>query len=459
MTVRVPGPVHLVGIGGMHMSAIGQLLLEQGVSVSGSDLRPSPFTERLAALGARIAIGTHDASNLGDAAMVVTTAAATGDNPELVEAQRRGLPVLLRAEMVARLMEGTRVIAVAGAHGKTTTSSLVALILERAGLKPMYLLGGESIDLGGHAAWGGGDLCVVEADEYKRAFHEYAPFIAVITNVEPDHLDYYGTPSAYHEAFEVFARRVVDGGRLIACWDDAGARAAAEAVEDSPLQVESYGMDGARYWRATAIERSGAGVTFDLERGGRRLGRLTARVPADHFVRNVTAASAVCLGLGVGFETVRAAVAEFQGARRRFETIGEAGGVLVMDDYAHHPTEVKATISAARRQFPGRRIIAVHQPHTYSRIAYLWDEWTRCWAGLDQLVILETYAARETPLPGRGARDLAHAIATPAGTSYAATFEDAATKVVSLAQPGDVIFTIGAGDVVEVGPRILELLR
>ncbi len=452
------GPVHLVGIGGMHMSAIGQLLLERGVAVTGSDLRSSTFTDRLEALGAKIAFGEHRAENVGTPTLLVHTAAVGEENPELVEARRQDVEVVIRAEMVSRLIADKKVIAVAGAHGKTTTSSLIALILARASLQPMYLLGGESIDLGGHAAWGEGDLCVVEADEYRRAFLEYDPAVAVITNVEADHLDYYGTEAAYHEAFVEFAKRIVAGGRLLACWDDAGARTTSEMVEDRPITIESYGIEGTRFWGARDIEHAADGVTFTLTRGGADLGRVHARVPGDHFVRNVTAAMGVCLGLGVSFDVAAAAVAEFHGARRRFEEVGEAGGVLVMDDYAHHPTEVRATIAAAHRRFPERRLIVVHQPHTYSRISYLWDEWTRCWEGLDALVILETYAAREAPVEGRGAKDLATAITTPQA-SYAADFDDAARQAVALARPGDVVFTVGAGDVVEVGPKILELLR
>jgi UDP-N-acetylmuramate--alanine ligase len=454
---QLPHSVHLVGIGGMHMSAIGQLLLERGVRVSGSDLRPSTFTRELEARGARVFEG-HDAANVGDVELVVTTAAASDDNLEIVEARRRGIPVILRAEMVGRLIADKQVVAVAGAHGKTTTSSLIAFILREAGRDPMYLLGGESIDLGGHAAWGEGDLCVVEADEYKRAFHEYAPEIAVVTNVEPDHLDYYGTAAAYQQAFVEFARKVKPGGLLLACWDDAGARTVSEMVEDAGIREETYGIDGTRFWQATDIESGVDGVRFTLRRAGTPLGELHVRVPGDHFVRNATAAAAVCLGLGVEFGTIRDAVRRFHGARRRFETVGEAGGVLVMDDYAHHPTEVRATIAAARARFAGRRIIGVYQPHTYSRISYLWDEWTRCWTGLDELVVLETYAAREQPLPGHGAQDLADAIAEPRA-HYAADFDDAARQAVALAHPGDVIFTIGAGDVTEVGPKIVELLR
>ncbi|MCC6381711.1 MAG: UDP-N-acetylmuramate--L-alanine ligase [Dehalococcoidia bacterium] len=452
----ITGPVHLVGIGGMHMSAIAQLLLERGVSVSGSDLRPSEFTARLEARGARVYQG-HAAEQVHGARLVVTTAAAAADNPELVEARRLGIPVLLRAEMVARLIADKRVVAVAGAHGKTTTSSLIAFILSEAGRQPMYLLGGESLDLGGHAAWGAGDLCVVEADEYKRAFLEYEPSVAVVTNVEPDHLDYYGTPEAYHAAFTAFARRVRAGGLLLACTDDPGA--AALASQHLPgARVETYGLEGERDWLAHDIRFAPAGASFRVEHVGEDVGDLHVNLPAGHLVANALAAAAACLHVGVPFAEVAAAVARFRGARRRFETVGESGGVFVMDDYAHHPSEVRTTIAAARRRFPGQRLIAVYQPHTYSRIAYLWDEWTRCWEGLDALVVLETYAARETPLPGRGARDLAAAVITPPAT-YAADFADAARQAVALARPGDVVFTIGAGDVVEVGPRLLELLR
>lgn len=454
----IRGPVHLVGVGGIHMSAIGQLLLEKGIVVSGSDLRPSALTAKLETLGARIFEG-HAAENVpADTAMLVTTAAASDDNPEIAEARRRGIPVLLRAEMVARLMEGKRVVAVAGAHGKTTTSSLIAFILVKAARKPMYLLGGESIDLGGHAAWGEGDICVVEADEYRRAFHEYTPDTAVITNVEPDHLDLFGTAEAYVEAFVEFARKVVPGGLILACADDPGARYVSDVVGDDPYQHETYGIEGVRYWFANNITMRDDGVRFTVKRGGVPIGELHGFLPGEHFVRNALAAAAVATHYGVPFEVIREAVREFRGAHRRFERTGEAGGVTVMDDYAHHPTEVRATIAAAREAFPERRLIGVYQPHTYSRIGYLWDEWLTCWDGLDALVVLETYAAREKPLPGRSAADLAAAITTPKA-SYAKDFDDAAAQAKALARPGDVVFTIGAGDVLEVGPRLLELLR
>lgn len=450
----IEGPVHLVGAGGMHMSAIGILLREQGVAVTGSDLRLSPLTAKVVAFGGVIHEG-HDAANVGNARLVVTTAAASDDNPEIAEARRRGIPVILRAEMVARLMEGKRVIAVAGSHGKTTTSSLIAFILREAGLKPMYLLGGESVDLGGHASWGEGDLCVVEADEYKRAFHEYSPTYSIVLNVEADHLDYYGTAEEYHEAFVEFARRTVTGGRLFACVDDPGSRVVAS---EAGVETSLYGLSDGAEWQARDVRSGPEGVAFQLVRNGRVLGDLRCAIPGEHFVRNAIVAAAVALAAGADFAIIQKAIATFHGAARRFQRVGEAGGVLVMDDYAHHPSEVRATIAAARTRFPGQRLIGVYQPHTYSRIAYLWDDWVRCWDGLDELVVLETYAARERPEAGRSAADLAAAI-EGVSTHYAETFESAARQAAELAKPGDVVFTIGAGDVDKVGPLVLEALR
>lgn len=450
------GPVHIVGIGGIHMSAIAQLLHARGEVVQGSDLEPSALTRELEALGVTV-FETHAAENLGDAGSVVATAAASEDNPEVAEARRRGLPVFGRPEVINELMSGRRVIAVSGSAGKTTTSSLIAFILSEAGLAPMYLLGGESRDLGGNAAWGGGGLCVVEADEYRRAFHAYEPDIAVITNIDADHLDIYGTAEAYEEAFAVFARRIRPGGLLLAGSDNPGAASVASALRDT-ICAQTYGFARDATWRATNTTLEASGATFTVTRDGRELGELWVAVPGQHQVQNTLAAAAVCLGEGVPFATIRDAAARFQGAKRRFERVGEAGGILVMDDYAHHPSKVRAALAAARERFAGRRIIGIYQPHTYSRTAYLWDGWLDCWAGLDALIVLETYAARETPDAGRSAQDLVRAIERPPAT-YAPDFESAAEAAVALAEPGDVVMTIGAGNVVEVGPKILERLR
>lgn len=452
---EIRGPVHIVGIGGMHMSAIALLLHERGERVQGSDLEASDLTRNLEAMGVTV-FPEHAAENLGEAQCVVATAAVGDDNPEVAEARRRGLPVLGRPEVIAGLMEGKRVIAVAGSHGKTTTSSLIAFILSRAGRQPMYLIGGESRDLGGNASWGGGDICVVEADEYQRAFHAYDPDVAVITNIDADHLDLYGTPEAYEEAFLTFARRLRNGGRLLAGGGNAGSRRVAEAVAEEAA-VETYGLGADCTWQATDIALGETGASFTVNRRGEALGELTIALPGEYAVENTLAAAAVCLGEGTPFAAIRDAAACFQGAKRRFERVGEAGGVLVIDEYAHHPSEVRAVLGAARTRFPGKRLIGIHQPHTYSRIAYLWEAWLECWEGLDELVILETYAARETPLEGRSAADLARNIARPAA-SYAPDFAAAVEQAAVLAQPGDVVMTIGAGSVTEVGPLLLEAL-
>ena len=449
------GPVHIVGIGGMHMSAIALLLHERGERVQGSDLEASDLTRNLEAMGVTV-FPEHAAENIGEAQCVVATAAVGEDNPEVAEARRRGLPVLGRPEVVAGLMEGKRVIAVAGSHGKTTTSSLIAFILSRADRQPMYLIGGESRDLGGNASWGGGDICVVEADEYQRAFHAYDPDVAVITNIDADHLDLYGTPEAYEEAFLTFARQLREGGKLLAGGGNAGSRRVAEATAADGA-VETYGLGDDCTWQATDIELGETGATFTVKRRGEALGELTIALPGEYAVENTLAAAAVCLGEGTPFVTVRDAAACFQGAKRRFERVGEAGGVLVIDEYAHHPSEVRAVLGAARTRFPGRRLIGIHQPHTYSRIAYLWEAWLECWEGLDELVILETYAARETPLEGRSAADLARNVAQPAA-SYAPDFAAAVEQAAALSRPGDVVMTIGAGSVTEVGPLLLEAL-
>ncbi|MBH76781.1 MAG: UDP-N-acetylmuramate--L-alanine ligase [Dehalococcoidia bacterium] len=452
---NIEGPIHIVGIGGMHMSAIAQLLHEQGELVSGSDLEQSAITRNLTAMGVTV-FGDHMPENLGNARCVIATAAVGNENPEIAEAYRRGLPVLERPAVIAELMKGKRVIAVAGSHGKTTTTSLIAFILSQAGLQPMYLIGGESRDLGGNASWGSGDICVVEADEYQRAFHAYEPDIAVITNVDPDHLDLYGTPAAYEEAFLTFAQRLKARGKLLAGTGNTGAARVAKAAQGN-FTVETYGVEKSCTWQAAKLELNKSGASFTVVRNGSVLGEIALSIPGQYAVENTLAAAAVCTGEGIPFATIRKAAERFQGAKRRFEHLGEPGGVLIIDEYAHHPSEVRAVLTAARTRFPERRIIGIHQPHTYSRIAYLWKSWLSCWNGLDALVVLETYAARETPTSGRGAEDLAKNI-SGLTTSYAADFPTAVEQATTLAQPGDVIMLIGAGSVTEVGPLLLEKL-
>lgn len=463
MNAGIPKRVHLVGVGGAHMSAIARILLARGHQVSGSDLKRSPVIDALRSLGLAAYEG-HAAANVGDAELVVATSAAKDDNPELVEARRRGIPVLKRAEMIARLMEGRTAVAVAGTHGKTTTTGLVAYLLVRAGRAPTYLVGGEVRDLGSNAAPGEGPHIVVEADEYDSAFLNYRPDIAIVTNIEPDHLEYFGTFERMVTEFAQFMAAVPEDGCLIPCLDSP---AVAELVESGgasgrPLRarrIETYGLRSSAVWSARSLEpNTEGGFDFRVLREGSELGAFRTRIPGEHNVSNALAAIIAGLALGLSREQVRDAVAEYRGVQRRFELVGEAGSVTVVDDFAHHPTEIRATLAAARVRFPGRRIVAIFQPHTYTRTQYLLDDFRTCFADADRLFVLETYAARERPEEGLTGRDLAGAIAAPE-TDYVATFDEAAERVTSELRPGDVLMTIGAGDVDRVGPMVLERLR
>jgi len=477
------------------MSAIAQILLANGSRVSGSDQKQSELTEKLRGLGADVRYG-HTGENLGDVDLVVNTAAVKDDNPELQEARRRGIPVISRAAMVARLMEGRTGICVAGTHGKTTTSSMIAWMLRQAGRDPSFLLGGESVDLGTNAHAGTGDEIVIEADEYARAFLEYRPKIAVITNVEADHLEYYGSVEAYEDAFRQFMERVRPDGTIIAC----GERGRLNALlsDDYPASVETYRIvyddrredsrgqserSQARPWTDRHIKmyegspgpfrpdnRDPSGWAVDVGIGpdggsvlevfhaGRYLGRFSLAVPGTHMALNALGAIIAGDAIGLAPETMQSALRAFRGARRRFELVGEARGVAVVDDFAHHPTEVRVNLTAARERFPGRRIVLVFQPHTYSRTAYLLKDFIDCFAGADRLFVLETFASRETPEAGLSAQDLAGAVKTPP-CAYVATAEDAADRLLAELRSGDVLVTMGAGDVDRVGRAVLERLR
>ena len=460
-TGGIPRRVHLVGIGGIHMSAIAQILLTGGHHVSGSDLKLSALTDRLRAQGAAVHEG-HDAAHVGDAEIVVYTAAAPEDNPEMAEARRRGLPVLLRAELIARLMEGRRAIAVAGSHGKTSTSALIALMLRDAGRDPTFLLGGEPVDLESNAHAGHGQDIVVEADEFAGAFLHYHPQIAMVTNIESDHLDFYGSFDRLVAAFRQFMSQVPDDGCIIACSDDPTLAALLERANDEPpirARVIRYGLDEeAEFFAENILQKGVDGFTFLIKYRAETYGAFETRVSGIHQVKNVLAAVAAASVLGLPLQTVGESVARFQGVKRRFQHIGEAAGVTVMDDYAHHPTEVRATIATARQRFPDRRLVCLFQPHTYSRTRYLLDGFRTCFEGIGQLLIAETYAAREEPSAGMSAQELAAILDQPP-TTYVGGLDEAPGRVMEALRPGDVFFTIGAGDVEEVAPRVLEALR
>ena len=458
----IPQRVHLVGVGGIHMSGIAQVLRARGHSVSGSDLYLTPLTEKLEAIGVTVSRG-HDAANVGEAELVVYTSAAHEDNPEIIEARRRGLPAIKRAQMVARLMEGKRSIAIAGTHGKTTTSSLVAFMLWQAGRSPTFMVGGEMVDLKTNAMPGEGPDFVVEADEFDAAFLNYHPDIALVTNVEPDHLDIYGSFESLKDTFRQFLSQVKPAGYIVACRDDPALRALLpETAGDNvnlPVHVVSYGLDPSSEWLAEGISSKGVdGYAFVVECAKRVVGTFETRLPGIHNVSNALGAIAVGSILGLPLEAMRRSVAEFRGVKRRFQPVGEAAGVTVMDDYAHHPTEVRATLAAARDRFPGRRLVCLFQPHTYSRTRYLLDGFRTCFADCDVLLIAETYAAREEPSAGMSAEDLAREVAQPPAR-YTGSLAQSAAAAAELLRPGDVFFTVGAGDVEKVGPMVLEALR
>lgn len=454
----VPARVHLVGAGGIMMSGIGEILLARGHTVTGSDLQQGEHTERLQAHGATIHRG-HAASNVGNAELVVATAAARPDNPELAAARERGTPVILRAEMVQRLLAGRRVLAIGGTHGKTTTTALLALMAVRGGLDPLVLVGGDSPQLGGNARDGDGDTAVVEADEYAEAFLEYTPQIALLTNVEVDHLDYYGTEERLFAAFQAFAERTVPDGTLLVCADSPQAAAIGERRREDGARVETYAVDVDADWRADRLRTNDAGgYDFTASLDGGELGRLSLIVPGRHNVANALGALAVAMRAGVDFNRAAQAAAEFTGVARRFTLVGEAAGVTLIDDYAVHPTEVRVTLSTARQRFAGRRLVACFQPHTYSRASYLLEGFRDCFDGLDALYVLRTYAARETAADGLDARGLAAEIRTPSAR-YVDSFEEAVDVISEGLREGDVFLTLGAGDVTGLGPLLRQRLE
>ncbi len=444
---------HLMGVGGVHMSAIAYLLLAQGYEVSGCDLSPPPSLRPLEEQGLRLFCG-HSPTHLDGVDVVVHTAAIRGGNPELEEAHRRGLPVLKRAEMVARLAQGRRMIAVAGSHGKTTTTSLVAYMLLQAGLAPTFLLGGFMLEPQTNVAFGHGPYVVVEADEFDAAFLHYQPWLAVVTNLEPDHLDYYGTFSALREAFRAFLARVEEGGTVVAGGDDAQVLALAR---ESQRPVVTFGLSSGLDLVAREAGPQGHGYRFRALWRGQDLGHFCTPLWGLHNVRNCLAALAVGLALGLPLEALREAVARFQGVRRRFQVLGEVQGITVVDDYAHHPTEVMATLATARERFPGRRLVCLFQPHTYSRSLYLLEGFLSCFGEADVLLVADTYAARERPEEGLDAAALAARIGPQA--LYVGDLGQATSAVLATLRPGDVFMTIGAGDVDRVAQEVLEHLR
>jgi UDP-N-acetylmuramate--alanine ligase len=455
----LPGKrVHLVGIGGSGLSAVARVLMEFGFDVSGSDLRASSVAEALARDGAAISIG-HDPANVNGADLVVISSAVPSSNVEVRAARALGIPVWKRPEMLHRMMDRYRAIAVAGTHGKTTTTAMIATILVRAQLDPTVIVGGEVHDLGTNARAGGGRLFVVEADEYDRTFLRLTPYVAVVTSIEHDHPDCYPTFEDYRTAFAEFASLIQDDGLLVASWDDPVARAIAEEQRDAGTEVILYGTnDGADVMSTSMRPNSAGGMDF-LAAGERAtLGWVRLQVPGRHNVLNALAALATVRHLGVPFGLARGALKSFRGVGRRFEIKGVADGVVVVDDYAHHPTQIQATLETARRRFPRRPIWAVWQPHTYSRTKALLPAFAESFAAADHVLVLPIYAARESDSLGISSGDVVDRV-SHRDLRLVGSLEEALVVLGTEVSGGDVVLTLGAGDGNLVGEWLLEALE
>jgi UDP-N-acetylmuramate--alanine ligase len=447
--------LHFVGAGGVGMSGLAEiLLLSTPLEISGCDKERSENTERLTALGAKIAYG-HDAAHVEQADLVVISSAIAEGNPEVAAARRRGIPVIRRAEMLAEIMRLKQGIAVAGTHGKTTTTSLTGMVLTEAGFDPTIVVGGRVRILGTNARLGKGDFLVAEADEYDRSFLELTPVVAVVTNIEEDHLDTYRDLADILEAFAIFANRVPFYGAVVACLDDPGVR---EILPRVKRRVVTYGESPEAALRAGEIRLEASGTTFEVWEGNTwSLGTVRLPLPGRHNVLNALAAIAVGRELSIPFPTIARALKDFTGVIRRFETKGERGGVLVLDDYAHHPTEIAATLAAARQVHPGRRLVALFQPHLYSRTRDFAEAFGRALLACDLAIVTDVYPSREKPIPGVTGEIVARA-ARHAGHANVLYVPDK-TRVVGelerVLKSGDLLLTMGAGDVVRLGEAYL----
>ncbi|HYT74545.1 MAG TPA: UDP-N-acetylmuramate--L-alanine ligase [Vicinamibacterales bacterium] len=453
--------IHFVGVGGIGMSGIAELLANLGYEVSGSDAKASDITERLSRLGVRIA-RSHAAAHVGSADVVVVSSAIQGRNPEVDEARRRRIPVIPRAEMLAELMRLRYGIAIAGAHGKTTTTSMVALVLERAGLDPTAVIGGRLSAFGSNARLGRGDYMVVEADESDRSFLKLSPAIAVITNIDHEHMESYGSWDALQQAFLDFADKVPFYGAVVACVDDEPVR---RLVPRMNRRVITYGFDDSGAMvsgYATALEAFGSRCRVRLtprEGDPIDLGPLHLRVPGRHNLLNALGALAVGLEVRIPFGKMAEAVEEFRGAERRFQLRGEARGVMVVDDYGHHPTEIAAVIAAARAGLD-RRVVVVFQPHRYTRTRDLLDAFGTALGAADEIVLTDIYPAGEAPIEGATA-EAVEAVVRRTGrpVRLIKALDDIPNAVAAIARPNDLVITLGAGSIGTVPDRILDALR
>jgi UDP-N-acetylmuramate--alanine ligase len=452
------GRVHFVGIGGAGMSGIARIMLARGVTVSGSDRAASPQVDELAGLGATVYLG-HAAEHVAGVDTVITTPSAIGDrNVEIVEARRLGIPVIPRAAVLASIMTGKQGIAISGTHGKTTITSMLTTVLRHAGADPSYVIGGILAETGLGADEGTGQWFVVEADESDGSFLMLSPTAAVVTCIETEHLENYKDLAEIEATFAAFVGKIDEGGLLVACRDDPGAAALAAASGRLPLRVRTYGESPDADYRVTGVSVLGMTTRLTVTAPGAAPRTLTVRVPGRHYALNAAAAFATAVELGLPAETVIGGLEAYRGAGRRMEPKGEADGVRVLDSYAHHPTELAADLTAAREVAAGGRVIAVFQPHLYSRTRFFATEFGAALGLADEALVLDVYAAREDPEPGITGKIIVAAV--PGGRARfvpdAAAVPDA---VAGLAKPGDLVLTMGAGDVTLLGPKIVAALR
>ena len=449
--------IHFIGIGGAGMSALAYVLIKRGYDVSGSDLNAGHMSAHLAEEGAMVYMG-HDACQVDDADAVVVSTAIHANNPELVAAKAKGLPVLHRSDVLAALLNNAKGVAVAGAHGKTTTSAMISCIAAESGIDPTIVIGGEVTSLGGNARNGAGPYVVAEADESDGSFLKFYPHLAVVTNIEDDHLDHYGTEENIYKAFKQFLGNITEGGKAILCADNAKVRRLAQETDKTVL---TYGIEGEDAdFVAKNITYGVNGTTYDLYCHNELLTQVHLIVPGRHNVLNSMGALVAAREMGIAMEKILASLAKFGGAKRRFETKGKIEGVWIVDDYAHHPTEIGVTLKAARQTQP-KRLLCVFQPHRYTRTQLLFDEFCASFVGCDELIIGDIYAAGEDPIEGVSSAKLAEGIhaATGQKVQYIPRLAKAEEYLQAQAQAGDLIMTIGAGDVFKIGEELVRELE
>ena len=444
--MNTPQHVHFIGIGGYGMSAIARVLLEMGYRVTGSDVARQELTDKLVAKGAKVYIG-HDRKHVAGADLVVYSTALPRDNVEMKAAEELNIPVIHRAQMLARLMNEKKGVAVAGAHGKTTTSSMIALAMEQSGLDPTYIIGGELMNIGSNAKAGRGDYVVAEADESDGSFLQYRPYMAVVTNIEADHLENYGGDfGQLKAAYAKFLDQLKEGGKAVVCIDDPHVR---ELLPRLGAETVTYGIRSADAdFRAERIELGDRRVRFDVVARGKTLGTMSLGIPGAHNALNALAALIVCMEAGLRFEQVRDAISQFKGAKRRFQVLAETGGILVIDDYAHHPTEIRATITAARST--GKNIIAVFQPQRYTRTFFLLDQFSHAFVEAHEVIITDIYSpAGEERIEGVSAQKLADMIRKNSNPNvkYISSKDDVLEYLKQTVSANDLVLTMGAGDI------------